>query len=317
MSKEEIQPGSLYMTYDSFKNILHASRAGEGINGFLHYMHEDMTFVLQNGHNPNLWMTYFQFPDRRDIPSLKELKKTNFFDLLAHKAEQCGGRCRYTANMNDVFYCIKNDIIPLSPDAERTKLALRSDYPDPTQEYGHNMPNPNVILPEYRAFMALQTEKGVMLFSYTPEGQRQRKAYEKYHELNFFNPAQPKGKLRYWEIIADPAQVRDKVDCLTSLNTQNHETGFEEAYAPVEILSQGHSTQEYDLSQNAENYNIFCKRTDPDQFIPKRLMDMTLSELFKRFTTPNRPAERGMVCVETRAFPGEEQESTFKIKRNN
>ena len=314
MSTDNIRPGSLFLTYDSFRHLLHASRAGEGTDGFLHYMHEELSFILREGHNPNVWMTYYQFPDRRDIPPIRDMQNTAYLDLVAQAAERCGGRCRYTINAGDAIYCINNDIVPLTPAAQRTALAQRSDYPNPAEGYGENMPRTNIVLPEYRSYMALQTEKGAVLFTNTAEGERQRKAYEKYHELNFFNPSQPTGKLTYWEIIADPRAVNGKVDCLHP-SAQGQEKGFENAYVDATLLSQGHTIREYDLNQNTENYNIFCQRRDPDQVTPKRLSDMTLREIWNKAITSNRSREKGMVCVENRAFPGEERETTLKLKR--
>ena len=324
MKKKEIQPGSLYLTYDSFKHILHAKRTSEGIDGFLRYMREDMEYVLREGHNPNIWMSYFQFPDRRDIPLLRHENsvKSNgyasghfdYFDAITHAAERHNGRCRHTVNMADAIYCMRNEIIPLTPAADRNTLIQRPDYPDAIQGYGTNMPQTNVALPEYRAYMALETSEGVVLFSHTPEGQRQRKTYEKYHELNFFNPSQPGGKLCYWEIIADPFKLQGKVDCLASPSNEDPKNGFKHAFVDREILQQGHSVREYDLSPNLENYNIFCQRTEPNELPRKHLSDMTVRELWTHFTSWRHNDERKLTCIETRAFPGEQKESTFKLK---
>lgn len=72
------ESGSLYLTYDRFHNILHASREGEGTDGFLRHIHDDVSLILQEGHDPNVWFTYFEFPDKRDIPNLA-LKDMSLF----------------------------------------------------------------------------------------------------------------------------------------------------------------------------------------------------------------------------------------------
>lgn len=309
------ESGSLYLTYDRFHNILHASREGEGTDGFLRHIHDDVSLILQEGHDPNVWFTYFEFPDKRDIPNLALKDMSLFFEKTTRAAERSNARCRYTVNAADVIYCFKNGIVPLTPQAEKSVLCQQENYPLPTDGFGNNTPQTNVALPEYRSYMAVETEKGVVLFTNTSEGLRQRKAYEKYLELNFFNPSQLGGKFRYWEIIASPFDLKDKVDCLSNLNSQSKDDLFHEAYVDPAILKQGHSIREFDLTQSFENYTIFCKRTDPNKTPYKDLGDMTLKELYQFFTSMLRGKEKGVVCTESLGFPSNPQNKTFKIKR--
>lgn len=95
------ESGSLYLTYDRFHNILHASREGEGTDGFLRHIHDDVSLILQEGHDPNVWFTYFEFPDKRDIPNLA-LKDMSLFTYktphAARLAPRYGGS-RHRRNM--------------------------------------------------------------------------------------------------------------------------------------------------------------------------------------------------------------------------
>lgn len=103
MNKEEAQPGSLFIIYDSNKHPLDISRQGEGTSGFLEYMRSNMTAVLQCGHNPNLWMAHYEFPDRKDIPAIRPESRDHYLDLLADAAQRHGGKCVHTVNMADAF----------------------------------------------------------------------------------------------------------------------------------------------------------------------------------------------------------------------
>ena len=314
MVTNDIQPGSLYLTYDSFRHLLHASLSQEGTNGFLRYMRDDLTYIIQEGHNPNVWLTHYQFPDRRRIPQIRQMQNSSYLDIIAEAAERYGGRCLHTINAGDAIYCMEKGIVPLTPASERGVLAQNPDYPEPAKGFENIIPRTNVILPEYRSYTALQTEKGIVLFTVSPEGDRQRKAYEKHLELNFFNPSQPGGKLRYWEIIADPHAVQDKVDKLAEI-TQNSDSKIAEAFADETLLGQGRSRHEYDLTPNDENYNIFRRRKDPWETPAKRISDLTIKELWRYLTTRNPGKESGMVCIESRAFPGEDTEAIFRMKR--
>lgn len=305
MKNTENLTGSLYLTYDSFKHILHASRKGTGTDGFLRYIHQEMTYVLRGGHNPSVWMACFDFPDHRNIPPITTaaLKAGDYFDRVMEAVERSGGRCRHTVNLWDALYCVSNDIVPLTPGAEHIRLIERPDYPDPAEGYGANMPRPHYVLPEYRAYIAVETPGGIVLFSHTEEGRRQRQEYELYHERNFFNPAQPDGAFRYWEVVADPFKVQDQVDCIRKAQQQGE--GFKAAYVERPILEQGHVLHEYDLTKNANNYALFCQRRAPGALPRKRLGEMTLRDLLTFFQHAGRLRQQIPGQLDNRMYPGE------------
>lgn len=314
MKQNEELSGSLYLTYDSFKHILHASRQGRGTDGFLQYMHQEMTYVLRGGHNPSVWMACFEFPDQRHIPPIttSNLRAGDYFDRVLEAVERYDGRCLHTVNLWDALFCVKNGIVPLSPEAEHVRLLEREDYPDPSKGYGTNMPRAHYVLPEYRAYLAVETPRGVVLFSHTEAGRRMRQEYERYHERNFFNPAQPDGMFRYWEIVADPFKVQDKVDCIVIAQQQGE--GFKAAYVDRKLLKQGHLVREYDMTKNANNFALFRNRHDPDAMPRKRLSDMTIRELLQHFIHATLPRKRGLGCVDNRLFPGEKPQTAIRIK---
>lgn len=52
--KKEKEPASLYILYDGFKNVQHIRTATNGMDGFLQFVREDATEILQQGRNPNV-----------------------------------------------------------------------------------------------------------------------------------------------------------------------------------------------------------------------------------------------------------------------
>ena len=104
------------------KNVLHATRSSNGTDGFLRYLHDDAEHIIREGHNPNVWVSYVHFHDGGDVPDLREAGRHGFFDRVLDTIRRSGGECRYTANMRDVLFCIEQDIVPLTPAAERTLL---------------------------------------------------------------------------------------------------------------------------------------------------------------------------------------------------
>ena len=130
----------LYLTYDSYKNVLHATRSSNGTDGFLRYLHDDAEHIIREGHNPNVWVSYVHFHDGRDVPDLREAGRHRFFDRVLDTIRRSGGECRYTANVRDVLFCIEQDIVPLTPAAERTLLMARPDYPALEEEMARSYP---------------------------------------------------------------------------------------------------------------------------------------------------------------------------------
>ena len=160
----------LYLTYDSYKNVLHATRSSNGTDGFLRYLHDDAEHIIREGHNPNVWVSYVHFHDGGDVPDLREAGRHGFFDRVLDTIRRSGGECRYTANMRDVLFCIEQDIVPLTPAAERTLLMARPDYPALEEEMARSYPRQNAVIPEYRSYDALESRQGVMLFSRRDSG---------------------------------------------------------------------------------------------------------------------------------------------------
>ena len=72
----------LYLTYDSYKNVLHATRSSNGTDGFLRYLHDDAEHIIREGHNPNVWVSYVHFHDGGDVPDLREAGRHGFFDRV-------------------------------------------------------------------------------------------------------------------------------------------------------------------------------------------------------------------------------------------
>ena len=72
----------LYLTYDSYKNVLHAPRSNNGTDGFLRYLHNDAEHIIREGHNPNVWVSYVHFHDGGDVPDLREAGRHGFFDRV-------------------------------------------------------------------------------------------------------------------------------------------------------------------------------------------------------------------------------------------
>lgn len=309
MKQENIKPRDVYMTYDNANRLMHASIREEGTSGFLRYIREDMTTVQRHGLNPHMWVTHYRFPDGRAVPPMKKESMPDYMRLVADAARKHGGSCLHTANIADLFYCLRKGIVPLTPASQRTALAQENDY-NPIAEYGSNMPHSDALIPEYRAYTAIETREGVVVFTNTPEGERQRQAFEKYHEVNFFNPAQPGGQMNYFEIIAEPSAMQGHTDKLTG----GLKEGFAEAFTDPSVTRQGRCLRTFNMDPSAENYELFCRR-DENGPTRKKLSEMTFGDIWRHMTgrVPDTGPRRAE-CVETTLFDDRQREMTYKVK---
>lgn len=150
MQERKKEGASLYVTYDSMKRPVHISIKESGLSGFLAFMREDTAEVLRQGYDPNLWMCHYRFPDRRQIPEIRPQSNDDYLERLSRAARSAGIRAEHQIAMTDMLYCLRHSIVPLTPEADPAKLALRTDYPDPLGTFGVELPSPGIDIPEYR-----------------------------------------------------------------------------------------------------------------------------------------------------------------------
>ena len=252
MQEKTKEGASLYVTYDSMKRPVHISIKESGLSGFLAFMREDTAEVLRQGYDPNLWMCHYRFPDRRQIPEIRPQSNDDYLERLSRAARSAGIRAEHQIAMTDMLYCLRHSIVPLTPEADPAKLALRTDYPDPLGTFGVELPSPGADIPEYRAYTAVETAPGVVFFSDTQHGKMQFEKYMDYHASNFFNPEQQTPSLKIYDVIARPADMAPITDrCFAEAEDgQERRNRFAEAYADRELLRQGSLRREFDMRRS-------------------------------------------------------------------
>ena len=316
MSNKETKPGSLYMTYGYDGKIYHVSRIGEGTTGFLQYMRNEMYGVLRSGRIPDYWMGHYDFPDQSRIPPIRPERLNGYLNAVSEAAQEYGGKSLHTVNMRNAFFCYLKKIVPLTPAAETAALAARPDYPKPTDGYGAHIPQPDAFLPEYKSYQGMLTDKGLLIFSYGTEGQRQRRMYEDFIENKFFDPVIPDGKLKYYEIIGEPAQMQPLEDRLAPHSEKELLSGFKKAFVKADILEQGRCLQEFDLMKSIENLRIFKMRNQPQNILRKKFMDRSVKELFSTLRDSFELTKKERVeCLQASQYPDESRFITLKMNR--
>lgn len=316
MNKNNIQPGSLYMTYGYDGRIYHVSRIGNGTTGFLQYMRNEMYEALKYGRIPDYWMGHYEFPDQNHIPPIRPDKLNGYLNAVSEAAENHSGKSLHTVNMRNAFFCYLKKIVPLTPSSDTAALAARPDYPKPTDGYGAHVPQPDAFLPEYNSYQGMLTDKGLLIFSYSNEGQRQRRMYEDFIESKFFDPEIPDGKLKYYEIIGEPSLMQPLADRLTPQSEKELLSGFKKAFVKTDILAQGRCLREFDLMKSIENFRLYQMRDQTEKTPQKAFLDRSVRELFTSFFTGYDPAKKERKeCLQASQYPDEAPVVTFKFNR--
>lgn len=312
MENSKIKPADVYITYDYNRQVQHIKCSDRGTTGFLDFMRVDMTFIRQLGLGSNLWLTHYSFDDRRFIPSIERKDMSEYLVDIALAAERHGGVCVHTINMDDAFYCFSHGIAPLTPSSQVCSLAKNDDYPSPQSgDISSGQSQPNVFLPEYRAYEGLETSSGILLFSISEEGARQRETYEKFLENNFFTSSSPHGTLNYYEVIAEPSKINKWVDRLGSESAAKQ---IDKAYADNDILAQSNLKRSFDLERTMENYNAFCRRNDT-QARQRSMSRLSFNELWGRISGFGHGGKNeSLQCVENKILQDSRNELTYKTR---
>lgn len=82
MEKENTNSGSVYVTVDGHLNPVHVSMKGTGEEGFLEFMLEDVEKALKETEMPTMGMMYYNVPDMRIIPRLREGNNDDYLRRL-------------------------------------------------------------------------------------------------------------------------------------------------------------------------------------------------------------------------------------------
>lgn len=90
MEKENTNSGSVYVTVDGHLNPVHVSMKGTGEEGFLEFMLGDVEKALKETEMPTMGMMYYNVPDMRIIPRLREGNNDDYLRRLERRWTDMG-----------------------------------------------------------------------------------------------------------------------------------------------------------------------------------------------------------------------------------
>ena len=98
--------GSVYITVDKFFNPVHISMKGTGEEGYQEFMQEDVEKALKSGEMPDMGMMYYNVPDMRIIPRLRERNNDDYLRRLEKAMDGHGIKLHRYLALSEVVYCL-------------------------------------------------------------------------------------------------------------------------------------------------------------------------------------------------------------------
>ncbi|MCB5658221.1 MULTISPECIES: hypothetical protein [Bacteroides] len=106
MEKENTNSGSVYVTVDGHLNPVHVSMKGTGEEGFLEFMLEDVEKAFKETEMPTMGMMYYNVPDMRIIPRLRERNNDDYLRRLEKAMDGHGIKPHRYLALSEVVYCL-------------------------------------------------------------------------------------------------------------------------------------------------------------------------------------------------------------------
>ena len=106
MDKENTNSGSVYVTVDGHLNPVHVSMKGTGEEGFLEFMLGDVEKALKETEMPTMGMMYYNVPDMRIIPRLREGNNDDYLRRLEKAMDGHGIKPHRYLALSEVVYCL-------------------------------------------------------------------------------------------------------------------------------------------------------------------------------------------------------------------
>lgn len=244
METQQKQCNDLYLTLAPNHDTKHLLRSNSGAEGFEDFIRTDTQFLLNEAIVPDIWMFHYHFSEEqtRDIKAISGLRNRDYFrNLLPSLLEQ--GISPVKIHTMDEAAVLRLSDIPLNKIINKEfDLAL--------------------VCPPFKAYVAVDTAQGVLLFTPTQEGNRLFEGYMQHLADTFFMPPTPQNYVSISKIPAfDPALKPFVNQCpkfsKASFNPRKEINIAPEIFAPKMLVKDAVYYRTYDMNPRWENFCQF------------------------------------------------------------
>jgi len=256
---------SVYLTLtpdNRSEHIINDRECGEGLEGFKRYIERAVADIFRNAPRsngwpivPDHWLLCYQ-RECKNIPTRRQGDNSNYIHRLTPNKMASDARPVKVVLLRDAVFCRQCGIELLSPEAEHAHLIKRSNYEKITK-LRYN----GVFLPsndERKKVIAVETDKGILLFSNNDKGIGGMVRLLQYYEREFFKALKTENRLRIYDVNGLNPDHLKQVDKGCSIDLSEYLEAFPaNCLVDADSLNISVLRKEYDLYPTVHNYGVF------------------------------------------------------------
>lgn len=211
---------------------------------------------------PDNWLMEYRFKDQSLIPPFSNTDNGDYLSRLLPVTNSLGIWPSNVVRLRDAVFCHKMHIEPLSDQGSHDVLLNHPHFTSSSNYYDDKL----VKEENYRfpCWKALESERGVLLFSETENGKLAFRKYWQYLTDHFFDPKFHIEFLNEYHVpkFMDPyAGYVDRFYDLRikrSIERESITPIPQEFFAPRELVRTGFCQQRFDMTPTGKNYELFA-----------------------------------------------------------
>ena len=202
--------------------------------------------------HPNSFFVHYRFtaPDGKHYENI-----LMFPHKLRDAIKEQGLKPLNTCRLYPAIYCYQNGLDPLVPENSQQVLRQSTDYQFTAFSYSE--------LQWYHSYIGIQTDRGVLLFDNTDDGETLQKLYYDFLINHFFDPRLDITFLRTMELLPNEeqkAKVNPEMSFAGLYDTESAPFGILPANCYIDMKEVGIYTEseQYDMSPTLDNFVRFA-----------------------------------------------------------
>lgn len=190
--------GDLYLALNPSYDCYCIRIGNQGAEGFRQLVEEEAYIARHAGPciaDLGLFHYHFSPEQKNRIPKISGKFSDHYFHKLLPELRRHGIFPENVVRLRDAVFCQEHNLPVM---AEHASFAQHPDY----AVYARQTDDPELrlILPRFKAWTAVETPKGVLLFSQSEQGERRLRDFMQYVADHFYNPAFALEELRIYDL---------------------------------------------------------------------------------------------------------------------
>lgn len=258
METQKNSYSDLYLMLSPIYDTLHLRRCNLGDKGFEEFALENVLRAHDQALFPNNWMFHYHFSEEQ-IPRIKSLDgmhRRDFFQKLRPALLEEGITPLHILPLDRALYLHIHCKPLLASCRDIPTLALSDLF----ARDGNPDFELNLARPPFRAYTAVKTCQGVLLFTPTPKGARLLEGFMQNIADNFFLPQMPETEITISKLPAFDSELQDFADLCPLYKPSLTQRQKEMILAPAifeseKILGNGLEYFHLDMAPTWSNYH--------------------------------------------------------------